>query len=233
MEVQELEQLKGVNSNLKNKMTETKKPKIKEKEEKKIVVSPNKETKKMSKEQEGKKENDKKSAQKAKETNSKETEKSKQEDNEKIKQEPKKEQVKEIKKKKLKKEAIVNTFNAHLSTKISTAVCKFITKKGIDKAIKDLEEVLSMKKAVPMKGEIPHRKGKGMMSGRYPKNATKHFIKLLKSLYANANFNGIENPFVAEAIANIGSRPYGKFGRVRRKRTHIKIIAKEKRGGKK
>jgi len=36
-----------------------------------------------------------------------------------------------------------------------------------------------MKKAVPMKGEIPHRKGIG--TGRYPVKASAFFIKLLKN----------------------------------------------------
>ena len=129
--------------------------------------------------------------------------------------------------KKPKTEAVVNSYDAHLSTKTSSYVCKFIVGKEIDKAMSDLNEVLQKKKAVPMKGEIPHRKGK-IMSGRYPKYASEHFIKLLKTLAANASVNEIENPIIVEAIANIGSRPFGKFGRVRRKRTHIKIIAKNK-----
>ena len=79
-----------------------------------------------------------------------------------------------------------------------------------------------------MKGEIPHRKGKGIMSGRYPKNATEHFIRILKNLLANANYNNINDPIITEAISNLAQRPFGKFGRVRKKRTHVKIIAKEK-----
>ena len=92
-----------------------------------------------------------------------------------------------------------------------------------------MEQVFSLKKAVPMKGEIPHRKGKGMMSGRYPKKATEHFIKLLKALSANANTNGLENLVIVEAVANMASRPFGKFGRVRKKRTHVKIKCIEKK----
>jgi ribosomal protein L22 len=67
------------------------------------------------------------------------------------------------------------------------------------------------------------------MSGRFPKKATQNFIRLLKSLSANANHNGLENPILVEAVANIGSRPYGKFGRVRKKRTHVKIKVKEEK----
>ena len=145
------------------------------------------------------------------------------------KEETKKEIIKKKKEIKIKKtEAIINVKGVPVSTKYSMAICKFIKNKKIEKAIADLEEVLQFKKAIPMKGEIPHRKGKKIMSGRYPKRATEHFIKLLKSLLANANHNGLENPIITEAISNIGKRPFGKFGRIRRKRTHIKITAKEK-----
>lgn len=150
----------------------------------------------------------------------------------KVSEQSKPEKKEEIKKKetpKIKKtEAIVNVFNLPISTKDSVAICKFIKRKKIENAIAGLEQVIAHKKAVPMKGEIPHRKGKGMMSGRYPKKATEYFIKLLRSLLANANSNELNNPLIIEAVANIGSRPFGKFGRVRKKRTNIKIKAKEK-----
>jgi ribosomal protein L22 len=139
-----------------------------------------------------------------------------------------KEAVKEKIAGKPKTEAVVNSFNAHLSAKTSGAVCRFIVGKKIDEAISDLNEVIGKRKAVPMRGEIPHRKGKGMMSGRYPKNAAMHFIKLLKTLSGNASVNGLEEPVITEAIANIGERPYGRFGAVRRKRAHVKIIARNK-----
>jgi ribosomal protein L22 len=128
----------------------------------------------------------------------------------------------------IKKLKIVKGISLPISTKTSTAICKFIKGKNIQKATSDLEQVASHKKPVPMKGEIPHRKGK-IMSGRYPKKASEYFIKLLNSLQANANVNGLENPIITGAISNIASQPYGRFGRVRRKRSHIKIIVKEKK----
>ncbi len=142
--------------------------------------------------------------------------------------EEKKKEVKKVKK----EQAVVNISSAPVSTKYSIAICKFIKNKKISDAIEDLEKVVMKKKPVPMKGEIPHRKGK-IMSGRYPKRASEFFIKILKSLEANANAHEVENPVIVEAIPNIASRPYGKFGRVRRKRTHIKIVAKEKKEKKK
>jgi ribosomal protein L22 len=146
------------------------------------------------------------------------------ENKEETKEKPKKKAEPKIKK----TEAVVNISSVPISTKYSMALCRFVKNKRIETAIKDLEDVLLFKKVVPMKGEIPHKKGKGIMSGRYPQTATKYFIKILKSLLANSNYNGLEEPVIVEAVANMGSRPYGRFGRVRRKRTHIRIIAKDK-----
>lgn len=148
----------------------------------------------------------------------------KEKETEKTKEAEKKETEKKEEKPK-KTEAVVNAKNLPISTKHSAAICRFIKNKKIENAIADLEQVLALKKAVPMKGEIPHRKGK-IMAGRFPKKATQNFIKLLKTLSANANYNGLENPVIVEAIANIGSRPYGKFGAVRKKRTHVKLKAR-------
>ncbi len=139
--------------------------------------------------------------------------------------EEKKEEKKEIPKIK-KTEAVVNSFNLPVSTKDAAAICRFIRHKKIRDAILDLEQVKLGNKAVPMKGEIPHRKGKRMMSGRFPKKSTGDFLVLLKSLAANAS--ELDEPVITEAVANMGSRPYGRFGRTRKKRTHIKIIAREK-----
>ncbi len=143
-----------------------------------------------------------------------------------------KEKKKEQKKPK-KTEAIVNGKSLPISTKKSAAVCRFIKGKNIQRAISDLEQVLAHKKAIPMKGEIPHQKGKGISSGGYSKKTAENFIKLLKSLQANANAGGLEEPVIVEAIANKASSPYGRFGRIKRKRSHIQIKVKEKKKWKK
>ena len=68
-----------------------------------------------------------------------------------------------------------------ISTKHSVAICSFIRGKEPKEAIDDLEKVTRKKIAVPMKGEIPHRRNmpKGKPSGRYPVKASKQFIKKL------------------------------------------------------
>ena len=146
--------------------------------------------------------------------------------------ETKKEDEKKVETKKAvkivkKNEAVVNGRSLPISTKYSMAICKFIKNKSIEKAIADLNDVLIFKKAVPMRGEIPHRKGK-IMSGRYPINAVKEFQVLLKTLIGNSNVNGLDEPIIVEAISNKAQRPYGRFGSVQRKRTHVKIVAREK-----
>jgi ribosomal protein L22 len=90
----------------------------------------------------------------------------------------------------------------------------------------DLQLVVKMKKVVPMKGEIPHRKGKGIMSGRYPINASKLMINLLKSLDANARTHEINNPKITLAKADKAARPYRRFGSRRFKRTNVLLYAK-------
>ena len=40
--------------------------------------------------------------------------------------------------------------------------------------------------------------------------------------------NGMDEPIIVDAVPNRASRPYGRFGRVKRKRTHIFIKAVEK-----
>jgi ribosomal protein L22 len=141
-----------------------------------------------------------------------------------------KDDKKEIKKptKKIKKEEVyVNAKSVPVSTKYAINICKFIKGKRIGDAIRDLEQVTLLKKSVPMKGEYSHRKGKGMSGGAYPQRASKYFLVLLKSLVSNANNHEIIEPIIAEASANWAPAPRGRFGRVRRKRTHITLKAVE------
>ncbi len=126
-----------------------------------------------------------------------------------------------------KDEAIVNGISVPVSTKDAIFICRFIKNKSIDKALADLDDVVHFKRAIPMTGEIPHRKGKGMMSGRYPIRAIEHFVRILKNLKANANVNGVEEPIIIEAVPNKASQPFGRGG-IKRKRTHIKIRVVEK-----
>jgi ribosomal protein L22 len=160
------------------------------------------------------------------------------EKNNEVKIEEKTKEAKSEKKKaepKVKKtEAMVYGRNLPVSLKHSIAIGKFIKYKKINEAIKNLEKVLNKKLAVPFTGEIPHRKRghmltKSMPSGRYPKNASKEFIRVLKALSANSNANGmdLEKTIVSEVIINKAPSQKHRFGNTEFKRAHVLIRAKE------
>lgn len=120
-----------------------------------------------------------------------------------------------------KDEAVVYGRNLRISTKHAVAICNMLRGENIDRAVSVLGGVLQKKRAVPMKGEIPHRKGK-IMSGRFPQNATREILKLLGQLNANAQVNGLEiEKYVIFCKADKAARPYRRFGRGRFKRTNL------------
>ena len=121
-----------------------------------------------------------------------------------------------------KNEAVVNGRNLSMGIKHAMALCNYIRGKEIDTAIAMVDEVVHMRKAIPMRGEIPHRHG--MMSGRYPVKAAGIMIVLLKSLKSNAIQHELElEKFKIFAMPNGAARPYKKFGAGRFKRTHVTI----------
>jgi len=140
------------------------------------------------------------------------------------KEEEKKKEKKELVKK---DKAVVNGNDLGISKKHSMAICDLIRGRNPESMIHELELIIKYKKPLKMRGEIPHRKGK-IMSGRYPINASKVFIKLLKSLSANSQVNGIENPVITRAVANDASRPFKRGGSMRFKRTNVYLETRER-----
>ena len=125
-------------------------------------------------------------------------------------------------------QVVTRSSDAGISMKHAMAICNFIKGRKIDFSIKFLEDVVAMKKAVPMKGEIPHRKNIG--PGRYPVKASKHFIGMLKNLKAVATANNLDaDKLIIHARADRASRARkpGKYHRIF-KRTHVEIIGKLK-----
>jgi len=175
---------------------------------------------------------DKKAEVKSKERTEQKIEDKKVESGKEVKKETEKtEDKKEVKETpKIKKDhAEVYGRNLPISLKHSVSVAKFILGKKIDIAIIDLEQVVKMKKAIPFKGELAHRKGKGMMSGKYPVKASGEFIKLLKSLNSNCIQNGmeIERTVIGSIMPNKAPDRMHRGGRMKFKRTHVQITSKE------
>lgn len=141
-----------------------------------------------------------------------------------------KEEKKEVKKAEAPKkdEAIAKGTNLHASKKHCMYICSFIKNKPIDLAITQLNEVISHKRAIPFKGEIPHRHELGGKPGRYPESASKQFIALLKALKGNVIANGldIDKTRICLASATWASRPQRRGG-MRFKRAFVLLKAKE------
>ncbi|MBS3091981.1 hypothetical protein J4466_01035 [Candidatus Pacearchaeota archaeon] len=141
-----------------------------------------------------------------------------------------KEQVKKKDEKKIKRtEATIYGRNLPISLRHSVAIGRFIRNKKIPAAISDLEKVIKKKVAIPVVGEMAHRRGKGMMSGKYHVNASKEFINLLKTLSANSSVNGmdLDRTIIYETIPNKAPVQHHRFGSTKFKRTHVLIKAKE------
>ncbi len=174
-------------------------------------------------------------AHKVEETKDKKAEMEKTKDKKDSKDEKKTEKGKKDNKPVVKKyEAVAYGASVHMSKKQGTYICSFINHKPIDQAIKELNEVILYKRAIPFKGEIPHRKGKGMMSGRYPIVASKLFVTILKGLKGNVIVNGLDLDKTRIYIASTSwaSRPARRGGMLA-KRSNVILKAKEFSGVKK
>ncbi|MFH1823395.1 MAG: uL22 family ribosomal protein [archaeon] len=130
---------------------------------------------------------------------------------------------------------MVKAHNLPISFKHSVAICRFIKNKNPKDMIEIMEKVEKKKRAIPMKGELPHRKNmpKGQPRGRYPTKAARYFKKMLKNLIGNANVGNMdtENLKMTTVKADTGMRQIRGtrmgYGRKRFKRTHIFIEAEE------
>jgi hypothetical protein len=129
----------------------------------------------------------------------------------------------------IEKSAIVNGRDIPVSQKQAMAVCNFIRGKNIDLALNLLEKASLKKIAIPMRGEIAHKRN--MMSGRYPVTTVNEVIKLLKSLKANAMVKEMEiEKYRLACKTDLATKPYKRFGNGKFKRTHIilKLIGTNK-----
>ena len=128
--------------------------------------------------------------------------------------------------------ATVNGRGLPISNKFAVEICNYIRGKSLTVARKDLENVVSLKHAVPFRKhnkDLCHKKGVG--PGRYPVKASKVFINLLDSLRANAENKGLneEALFVSVALSNRGpSRMKTGRNRGQMKNTHVTLCAEER-----
>jgi large subunit ribosomal protein L22 len=124
-----------------------------------------------------------------------------------------------------------------VSFKQSYEVAKFIRGKSLQHAKRMLEDVIALKRPVPMTRfhkETGHKHG--MAAGRFAVNTCTYILKLLRNAEANAQFKGLStaNLVVKHIAAQCGptSFHYGRKRRRQYKRAHVEVILSEQRGQK-
>lgn len=81
------------------------------------------------------------------------------------------------------------------SPKSGRNVARAIKGMPVVRAKQFLSEVVELKTAVPFtvrKRKIAHRRGEGFGPGKYPVKVCQHFLKVLESAEANAEYKGLE-----------------------------------------
>ena len=137
-----------------------------------------------------------------------------------------------------KKKAFVYGRDLSMSPKDAAAICNAIRGRTTEHSLIMLENVVKKKYAIIMKTESAHHKvGSRSLPSRYPVKASLCFIKLIKSLNANATVKGMTGELIIiKAMANKAAKPFKPtriaFGRKRFKRSHVLIEAEEREAGK-
>jgi len=121
--------------------------------------------------------------------------------------------------------------NIPVSTKHSVEISRHLRYKKTSFAKSFLEDVIRLKKAVPyyrFDQDLGHKAG--MSAGRFPQKAAREFLRLVKSVEANAQSKGLNSSAlkITKVLANKASIPL-TGGRHRRgtKRTHLEIEVRE------
>jgi len=86
--------------------------------------------------------------------------------------------------------------NLRISPKAAREICTAIRHMKLDEARTYLQDVIDMKRPVPYrryKKEVPHKAGlDGWYAGRYPVKASKEILKVINSLEANCEDQGLD-----------------------------------------
>jgi large subunit ribosomal protein L22 len=130
-----------------------------------------------------------------------------------------------------------------ISPKEAREICEVIRNMDVDAAMKYLELVIKKKEGVPYRrfsSNVPHHgeiSGRfGVPSGRYPINASKEILKVLKNAKANAENKGLDTERLrithactqaAMRMKNYIQRAHGRSSPYFHPLTHVEIILEE------
>ena len=108
----------------------------------------------------------------------------------------------------------------NMSPKHSIEIAGFIRNKRVNEVIAYLNDVISLKKAIPFRRfnrNVAHKRGLpgNWDAGRYPVKASREYIRLLESVKKNAEYIGLdpENLEIIHATANRGRAQKAFFPR--------------------
>lgn len=96
-------------------------------------------------------------------------------------------------------DAVARAYNCPISFKFSVELAREIKDKPYKKVIKYLEDIMDLKRHLPLKRynrDVAHRKGtavSGVKSGRFPVKVAKYFTKVLEMAKANADYAGLDS----------------------------------------
>ncbi len=110
----------------------------------------------------------------------------------------------------------------HISRKHAHEIASAIKGMKLGTAREFLENVASLKQAVPYKRykrNVPHRKG--MCTGRYPQKAAKEFLNILTNAESNATYKGLdsESMKITHVATKKGHTYTGQFPRAQGRAT--------------
>jgi large subunit ribosomal protein L22 len=124
-----------------------------------------------------------------------------------------------------------------ISPKMSREICRMLRGKNVAVAISMLEEVVELKRAVPLKRYnfgVAHKKGIG--PGRFPQKAAKAILHVIESARSNAEYKGLDtdNMRIRVAAAHLGRttkgympRAYGRSSPWNQQTVNVEVILEE------
>ena len=136
-----------------------------------------------------------------------------------------------------KKFALATARDVDISKKHAVEIFSYIRGKQAVKAEQRLEEGISMDRAIPFKRFnrwMPHRKGAGYKTGKYPEKASRFILEVLRNAMANAEFKGLSKDKlkIVHASANRSIilprvKPTGRWKRSDIELVHLEIALRE------
>ncbi len=145
-----------------------------------------------------------------------------------------------------KDEAKASALNCQISRKFSIELARHIKRKPVNKVLSYLDDVIALKKHVPLMNynrDVGHKRGQsvdGVKSGRYPVNVAKLFKKVILAAKANADVRGLDkenllliNAVVSQGVSRFKIQPKGRRRSRQSKATNLEVLVKSIKTSKK